>query len=167
MPRVGAGSKGNRTDLLSRGPMRQPGQSRVGGAGQPNGRPQRALVPTGLPYGEHQQLTRQIAATPKALRAPGPATPPAPTTTDYTQPGAMQNVLDTIRNRPPRPAVTPMNAPTERPDEPVTAGSIGQPDSVLGGPQPGQVSTLLSQIAMLTGSAAVSDLAQRAKASGV
>lgn len=148
----------NRTDLLTP----KPG---VTGPGQPNGQFNPNQVPKGLPYGERGELTNALKQTPKPPRPPGPAMATAPTSTDMTQGDGFNSAMAAFQSRQRQP-VTPMMAPTERPDEPVTAGSIGQPDAVLGQPGPGAIAPLLQQIAMLTGSAGLADLATRTHASG-
>jgi hypothetical protein len=67
---------------------------------------------------------------------------------------------------------TPLHAPTERPAEPVMAGTPGSPTGLnpLAAPQPGaengQISSILEQVANLTGSQALQALAEKAKGLG-
>lgn len=69
--------------------------------------------PTGLPYGRQQELQQQARALPTT---PPPARQAAP-------PPAPADALNKITaDGWDLPAVTPLNAPTQRPGEPVTAG---------------------------------------------
>lgn len=81
--------------------------------------------PTGLPYGKRQELERQVRSMP--MPAPTRPSRPAPQMAGQTAP--------TVGQQPPVdpmaaiaaqgwevPQVTPLNAPTQRPGEPVTAG---------------------------------------------
>lgn len=143
--------------------------SALSAPGQPNGRPSAAGVPTHLPYGERGELENSIRQTPKqpaGPRPPGRATPPPPTDVDYSAPGAFeQHIAPALAGY--QPNVTPLTAPTERPGEHPSTGLVGQPDSVLGQPQPGNVGDLLQQAAMMTGSAGLAALATRLQATGV
>lgn len=82
-------------------------------------------VPTGLPYGQAQDLHQLEQASPMAASPPTPSAPP----------GASQGGS-------PAPALaaqpTRIHAPTERPDEPVTAGAASGPGPGLEAIQPGQ-----------------------------
>ena len=82
-----------------------------------------ANVPTGLPYGKHQQLVQQAAALP-ATPASGGLQPPVDPHTAAVQ--GMSRL----------PQLTPLNAPTQRPGEPVTAGLPNSP-----GPGPEAIAT--------------------------
>lgn len=86
---------GNRTDLLT--------------AGQP------VSAPTGLPYGEHQQLTQSQQQVP--LAAPQQMPP------DVAAQQAAQQAP---------PPTQPIHAPTARPNEPLTAGM--QDPATMGDP---------------------------------
>lgn len=80
------------------------------------GQPQRQL--TGQPYGEAQAFQEQQTQAPMASD-PGPAGVPARPSAPAVS----------------RPMPTPLSAPTERPNEPVTAGApIGPGPNVLPGP---------------------------------
>jgi len=89
-------------------PVSGPGKMSQRTDGQP------AQYVSGLPYGEGQQFMDLQRSAPMAA-----ASTPTPTSTAPTAP-----------------PVTPMGAPTERPDEPVTAGSPVGP-----GPGPSVVSS--------------------------
>lgn len=77
-------------------------------------------VPTGLPYGERQARVQALKAAPIPQQAPVNAAPP---------PAG------------PPPQVTPLSAPTQRPNEPVTAGAPIGPgpgtEAIPGGLSPG------------------------------
>lgn len=107
-------------------------RKRNGGPGQPNGQPtQPVQVPTGLPYGQNQQLAQSQAAVPLPAQPPPPPAGPA-------------------RGAPPEPdrhgaamaaaAAMPgigglLAGPSGRPHEPVTAGlsaGLGPGPEVLG-----------------------------------
>ena len=119
------------------------------GPGQPNGQP--VTAPTGLPYGENQQLQQAQQAQPL------PQTP--------TQPVGAQDAITAAKNF----QMPDMNlmGPTQRPNEPVTAGLPGSPTNPqTQGPPDGSVSALLAKMAAATGSGSLSSLAQRAQAVG-
>lgn len=160
MPRNLKGLTNNRTDLLSHEPTVKP-------PGQPNGRPTQASVPTNLPYGERGRLTGDIAATPKIAGPVPPHRPmrPPPADVDYTQPGALDDTDGMMGNWQP-PQVTPITAPTERPNEHPMTGALGRPDSILQPNAPTNLADVLSGIAASTGSQALADLATRAGAQG-
>lgn len=145
---------GNRTDV-PRPAVRQ--------AGQPNGRPSAALLPTGLPYGEKSQLTNAISSAP---RIKGRPIPPPATSEDFTKGPGNDRLRQVLANRPARPPVPGLLDPAA-PGENIMSGAVGQSDSVLGSPQPGGVAPLLAQVAAMTGSAALSHLATQAQANGV
>ena len=153
---------GNRTDI--------PGP-KVKQAGQPNGRPVAADLPDHLPYGEKGALQQAIAATPKPRSAAprGRPLPPPATAEDFTKGPGNDRLRQIMANRPPRQPVPGLMDPVGA-DEPAghpMSGAIGQPDSVLGQPQPGGVGPMLAQIAAMTGSQALAALATRAQANGV
>lgn len=122
---------------------------------QPNGRPTQADVPTGLPYGEAGQLKQQIANTP----------PPPPGITPQAH--AARQALSAM----PQPNLTPLFAPTERPNESVLAGAarggVG-PVNPMALPQTpnSSVSQILSQVAAATNSPKLRELAAQAMAVG-
>lgn len=119
-----------------------------------------AMAPTGLPYGEHKQLVdmQQTVALPAAA---GP--PAAPSAADAAP-------------SPPLPAPGGLGAfdrPSERPTEPVTAGSAHGPGPGLealnlGGPALGgqTMAALLEQVAAASGSTDLAQLAQKARSLG-
>lgn len=157
-------SVANRTDRLVGGP--RPGAV-APGQGQPNGLP--VQVPTGLPYGEHQELSQAQHAVPGAA-PPQPQAPQAPAGGPPGPAAPQQAPLDLGRamqaakafQMPPTGALT---RPTERPNEPVTAGLPGGP--VNGAtPQTGSLSSMLNALAQASSSAAISQLAARAQAAG-
>jgi hypothetical protein len=97
----------------------RPPTADITGPGQPNGQP--VQVPTGLPYGQAGAL----AAAQHALPLPqGNPTPPAaaPLAPGGAAggPAAMQQALMAARQHVAN--ATPLLAPTERPNEPITAG---------------------------------------------
>jgi len=155
MPPPGAG--GNRTDLLTPGPQGTPP-----GQGQPNGQP--VAVPTGLPYGENQQLqqAQQAVPLPKAPPLPGPAPGGG-----EAPPVDMGAALAAAKAHVP-PNLGALTRPTERPHEAVTAGLPGAPQPQTGAPprQVGSLSSMIAAVASVSGSAALSQLAARAAAVG-
>ena len=115
------------------------------GPGQPNG--QAVNAPTGLPYGEAGQLAQaqQAQPVPQAPTQPAPVTPQDAT-------GAAKNFQ--------MPALPDLHGPSERPNEPVTAGLPGQP-----GMPPAQsdgIGAMLSRMATMANSPALAQLAARA-----
>lgn len=141
------GPQAQRTDLLTpevpNGPP--PGQ------GQPNGQP--VQVPTGLPYGEAGQLAAAQQAVPLAKGAPAPG--PA---------GGLDiaRAMEAAKQMQP-PSNGGLGRPTERPNEPITAGlQPGAPSQR----QVGNLSAMIDHIAKATNSAALSQLAARAAAAG-
>lgn len=121
-----------------------------------DGGPAQKLRPvTGLPYGQNQELNSEQAAAPLA-QTPGPgAAAPSP------GPGSAM---------PPPP--TPFSAPTERPNEPVTAGAPmgpGPGPEALGGPPPGagyqSALSTLQQVVAASGSDEASALLARMQTS--
>lgn len=130
------------------------------GTGQPNGLPgpvnvpgQAVTVPTGLAYGEAGQLqqAQQVAPLPQAQGPPGAG-------------GGMAQAMQAARMHQ-KPNLGSLTRPTERPNEPVTAGLPGQPQGTTP-PQPPTMSGMLQKLAGATGSGALSALAQRAMAAG-
>lgn len=128
--------------------------------GQPNGLPNQPNVqPTGLPYGQNQQLHQAQA------QAPIP----------NTQGSQLDQALHDARTQMPSPqqvGLTPLDAPTERPNEHVMTGAqppngIGPPaGGMQAGPQVGQnaMADLLDQMAQASGSSALAEMAQKARA---
>lgn len=162
MPR---GATPNRTDLAVPGPVGPPP-----GQGQPNGQP--IQVPTGLPYGENQQLqqAQQAAPLPQAPQvpqggpvpqgSPGQPGPQAPTM-GFDMAGAMQAAKQMVP-----PKLGSLTRPTERPNEPVTAGLPGSPVSPAPQRQTGNLSSMIAAVAQSSNSAALSQLAARAASAG-
>lgn len=86
---------------------------------------QKLRAVTGLPYGENSELNTQQAAAPLAQSMTSGAAAPAPA----TGPSLADRVA----------ALTPFGAPTQRPNEPVTAGAAlgpGPGPEALGLPTP-------------------------------
>lgn len=158
MPRTGAGTKTNRTDLLAKKPA-------VKSPGQPNGRPTQAAVATGLPYGEHKELVGGIQQTAKSPAFRGRAVPPPPTAEDLRSGPGNDRVQSALAGRT-RAPVPGLFDPNPDPTEDLMSGSIGRPDSVLGPPQAGNLADSLQQVAMMTGSAGLAQLAARVADSG-
>ncbi len=158
--RTGAG--GNRTDV---GVPPMAAQA----SGQPNGASrQPVMLPTGAPYGDRQNLQQAQQAAPLPQNAQQP-------------PDLMAMALQAARQGVPgksqRPMITPLNAPTERPNEPLTEGMGGSfgtgtpatpglaaPGTPPQGPPQSGIAQLLQQMAAQTGSSKLSQLAQRAAA---
>ncbi len=140
----------NRTDLLAPKAADNPA------AGQPNGQPIR--VPTNLPYGENQALTQdqQSQPLPNATPPPAPAGPPA-------QGGGLQGAVNAAQQFQ-MPTLPDLERPTERPNEPVTAGLPSGPGP--GAPQNSPMADLLDPMASASISPALRSLAQRARAYG-
>ena len=142
--------KPNRTDLNLAGPTGAPPP----GMGQPNG--QAVATPTGLPYGENQALQQAQQAVPVAGGPPPPAGPSA---------GPPQSPIDAAKNYQ-MPNVGLMN-PSERPNEPITAGLPGSPASPgIPTQNAGTISAMLTKMAASTGSGALNSLAARAQQVG-
>lgn len=107
-------------------------------------------VATGLPYGQHQQLAQEQAAVPLGG---GPINPVA-----QAMPAAQEHNF------------TPVDlfGPTNRPNEPVTAGlsvGPGPGPEVLHGPS-SKPSDTFDMLALQTGDPAMADLAQAARVRG-
>lgn len=99
-----AGVKGRSGGDRPTAPQNNPANiSATGGRGQSGTQPARYI--SGLGYGEGQATMQQQQSAPMAA---------TPATGGLPQTGSMESML---------PAITPLNAPTERPDEPVTAGA--------------------------------------------
>lgn len=85
-----------------------------------NRKPPQAQFPTGLPYGKAQALEQQAATQMPGPRPTPPSMPPGP----QAQPASQQPMsLDAaIAGMSRMPPVTPLNAPTQHPGEPLMAG---------------------------------------------
>src|ERR1019366_2728336 len=145
----------NRTDLLS--PAISPTMP-----GQPNGNPNQPNVQaTGLPYGESGQLHQ------------GQSAAPLPNSQGSQLAQAIQDAHNTPA--PNQTGLTPLDAPTERPYEHVMTGAsgpygVGTPAAAPqapGGGENGQVNSqlanLFDQIAQVSGSSRMQELAQQAR----
>jgi hypothetical protein len=124
--------------------------------GTPRG--QGTYVPPGLPYGTRQAMEQAQASVP----APALRTNPTP------QPPPQQG-----RPGPGGPLAIPTLAqilarPTNRPDEPVTAGvpTGPGPNVITSAPSQGSISAILDRAAQASGSDTLRELAQRAQAAG-
>jgi hypothetical protein len=113
-----------------------------------------------MPYGEAQQLQQDQQAAPLAGPTPGPGAGPSDGGTGLDIAAAM----NAAKNMPP-PQKGQLTRPTERPNEPVTAGLPGTP-SAANPRQVGNLSSMIQQVAKATNSAALSQLAGRAAAAG-
>jgi hypothetical protein len=145
----------NRTDLSQ--PQPPPG---IAPQGQPNGIPanpqaptQPVTVPTGLPYGEHQQLAQAQQAVPL---------PQAPTAQGSPIAAALSGPAKQFQ----MPQGLTMTGPTERPNEPIHAGLPGSPVQPPAPRQVGNLSSMISAVASAAASPALSQLAARAAALG-
>lgn len=111
----------NRGGFRPTAPQNNPANiSATGGAGQSGTQPARYI--SGLGYGEGQKTMEQQKAAPMA----GPATPMAPL-----------------------PGIVPLTAPTERPNEPLTAGmdfGAGPGSEVLSLPRERSLSEILASM---------------------
>ena len=162
MPRTGAG--GNRVDLTGPPPV-MPQNS----GGQPNGQApvaqpstQPIQAPTGLPYGENQQLVQAQQQQPLPASPGGP--PPAPAAPGGGGPMDVGAAMQAARQFQ-MPNLPDFQRPTERPNEPVTAGLPGSPSGPAASGV-GNMSSLLSMLAQASNSASISQLAGRAAQAG-
>jgi hypothetical protein len=134
---------------------------------------QPVAAPTGLAYGEHQQLTDAQHAVPLPAGAPSPAVPPAaaPSAGGSSAPaGGFDQALAAASAHPP-PTLPSLSGPSQRPWEPTTHGLPSGPGAgpeVMGGGQPtGQkVSELFLGMYQQTGNAEWARQAQKALAQG-
>jgi hypothetical protein len=87
-------------------------------------KPPAAQFPTGLPYGKATELQQQAASMPQAAMrtppvggapSPQPTTAPTPGQPGFSLEAAMAQMAQMSQ-------VTPLNAPTQRPGEPLLAG---------------------------------------------
>lgn len=134
--------------------------------GQPNGRPnQPVTVPTGLPYGQASQMSQ------------GEQSAPLPNGDAMFAHALEQARTQVPAGQPQLSGVTPMDAPTERPNEHIMTGAlqpqgIGAQHPMLGGGGAGApdvpagaqsgIAQLLSSMADATGSSKLQHLAQAA-----
>ena len=135
MPR---NAQANRSDLQI--PQTMTGQ------GQPNG--QAVQTPTGLPYGEAQQLQQAQQAQPVPQAPTGPPPPVSP-----------QDALSAAKNFQ-MPNLGDLHGASQRPNEPINAGLPGGP-----GAPPDQsqgMGAMLSRMASASNSPALAQLAARA-----
>ena len=146
----------NRTDLAVPGTPTGPPP----GGGQPNGQP--VTVPTGLPYGENQQLQQAQAQLPVAGQPPSAAPPAAPPSGGGgIPPTAMASARQYTMPQ------LDLMGPSQRPHEPVTAGLPSGPGpgpnpQAAGGSQ--GLAALLTSMAQMASSPALAQLASRAQA---
>jgi len=132
-----------------------------------------ARVATGQTYGKAQSQLQAQQAVPMApprlaLPTPGAGGGAIPPPGAPTAPGVQPPVQGPLPG-----SLGALHRPTERPAEPVTAGApVGPgpgPEAIPQGPTSPQntnLSRMLAQVAQSSGSAAVSQLAQRAQAAG-
>ena len=117
----------NRGGFRPTAPQNNPANvSATGGAGQSGTQPARYI--SGMPYGQGQEMMNQQMSAPMA--GPNQAEAPSPL-------GASL------------PMLTPLTAPTERPDEPLTAGmdfGAGPGSEVLNLPRDRSLSEILSSM---------------------
>lgn len=117
------------------------------GPGQPNG--QAIQTPTGLPYGEAQQLQQAQQAQP-VPQAPTQAPPPI-------SPGDAMSAAKNYQ----MPNLGDLHGPTQRPNEPLMAGAaMGAGPGAQ--PQDDGIGTMLSRMASMSNSPALAQLAARA-----
>lgn len=132
-------------------------------------------TPTGLPYGEAGQLQAAQQAVPIAATAPppspGPSQPPPGATSEVPggsnpPPGGMAAILAAAQAMQP-PSGPGLSAPTQRPNEPVTAGlpvGAGPGPEVLNlKPQVTPLAQTLQAAAEATGSGLLANLAAQAQ----
>jgi len=117
----------NRGGFRPTAPQNNPANiSAVGGAGQSGTQPARYI--SGMPYGQGQEMMTQQQSAPMAGPNPTEASSPL---------GAAM------------PSVTPLTAPTERPNEPLTAGmdfGAGPGSEALNLPRERSLSEILSSM---------------------
>lgn len=131
---------------MPRKSRKQPGTS--GGAyANRTDKSQAVALPTGLPYGERQQLEQAQQAAPVPQAAGTPMEDPAMAA------AAAHNFQP-----------VPLNAPSNRPFEPITHGLPSGPGA---GPEilsnSGGVANTLARLAASTGNSAIQEMANRAK----
>jgi hypothetical protein len=131
----------NRGGFRPTAPQNNPANvSATGGAGQSGTQPARYI--SGMAYGEGQATMQQQQSAPMA----GPNTPSAPSA------NPMEAMLAPI---------TPLSAPTERPDEPITTGmdfGAGPGSEALSLPQERSLSEILSSMIDIDSTGDVQDL---------
>jgi hypothetical protein len=130
----------NRGGMRPTAPQNNPANiSATGGAGQSGTQPARYI--SGLPYGEGQQTMNQQLSAPMA--GPNKAT-------------ATSNPVAAMM-----PPLTPLTAPTERPDEPITAGmdfGAGPGSEALNLPRERSLSEVLASMIDIDPTGEVQDL---------
>ncbi|NDB58126.1 hypothetical protein EB001_06750 [bacterium] len=130
----------NRGGLRPTAPQNNPANiSATGGAGQSGTQPARYI--SGLPYGEGQQTMNQQLSAPMA--GPNKAT-------------AASNPVAAMM-----PPLTPLTAPTERPDEPITTGmdfGAGPGSEALNLPRERSLSEVLASMIDIDPTGEVQDL---------
>lgn len=141
-----------------------PGQSTPLTNPQPNGRvPGGSDIASGLPYGEGGALRAAVANTPPAAGGAPDAPPPGVSPLAHAARHALAGY---------KPNVTPLFAPTQRPNESPMTGVAGPqgigptPPTALPQQPPASVSGMLSTIASATNSPTLRELADRANALG-
>lgn len=115
-----------------------------------------AQFPTGLPYGRQQALQQQAAALPR--QAPAAAPQPDPRQRQQALAAAMGRL----------PVMPPLNAPSMRPHEPITAGlpvGAGAGPEALAqiGPETLSTADLLARLAQVTGDPVLAQAAGSAR----
>jgi hypothetical protein len=130
----------NRGGMRPTAPQNNPANiSATGGAGQSGTQPARYI--SGLPYGEGQQTMNQQLSAPMA----GP-----------NKAAAAANPVSAMM-----PPLTPLTAPTERPDEPITAGmdfGAGPGSEALNLPRERSLSEVLASMIDIDPTGEVQDL---------
>jgi hypothetical protein len=131
----------NRGGYRPTAPQNNPANvSATGGAGQSGTQPARYI--SGLPYGEGQATMQQQQSAPMA----GPNAPSA----------SSANPMETML-----PSLTPLSAPTERPNEPITTGmdfGAGPGSEALNLPRERTLSEVLSSMIDIDPTGEVQDL---------
>lgn len=129
----------NRGGYRPTAPQNNPANvSATGGAGQ-SGQPSRYI--SGLPYGQGKETMNQQQSAPMA-QAPSPVAPAS----------SMSSMLG---------GITPLTAPTERPNEPITAGmdfGAGPGSEALSLPQERNLSQILASMIDVDPTGEVQDL---------